>query len=81
MGEGCESARNAQVVDSRPPAATAIGGNPTTRGGLHGRWRVKVIYVEEAYVRLIPSLFMRCLRVPGFNPSRTAAPSLPSITQ
>jgi hypothetical protein len=43
MGEGCESARNAQVVDFGPAAVTAIGGNPTTCGGLHGRRRVKVM--------------------------------------
>ena len=64
---------------------------PAARGGRdrrqsHRLWRTPRPaagegYVEEAYVRLISSLFMRCLRVPGFNPSRTAAPSLPSITQ
>jgi hypothetical protein len=79
MGEGCESARNAQVVDS------GRRGDRDRRQS-HHLWRTPRPaagegYVEEAYVRLIPSLFMRCLRVPGFNRSRTAAPSLPSITQ
>jgi len=38
-------------------------------------------YREELSLRLIPSFFMRCLRVPGFNPSLTAAPAPPSMTQ
>src|SRR5271170_1135452 len=38
-------------------------------------------YGEELSLRLIPSFFMRCLRVPGFNPSLAAAPAPPSMTQ
>ena len=38
-------------------------------------------YGEELSLRLIPSFFMRCLRVPGFNPSLAAAPAAPSMTQ
>jgi hypothetical protein len=42
-GDGCESARNGPGCRFRPPAAPAIGGKLTTRGGLHGRQRVRVM--------------------------------------
>ena len=42
-GDGCESPRSGPGCRFRPPAAPAIGGNPTACGGLHGRQRVKVM--------------------------------------